>query len=417
MSVSDGLAYAMLLSMPMVDVFAPSPLLIPPMAIGLVLTAWLIRCNELSIDRPFAVLLILIAVSFVPWIGSAEYISFKTAFHAAAIIGSATVYYLAMRTALVNLVRMGAALRIVRTVYVALLAVSLFILVEFVGRNTGAWDVGKFVPHAARTEMEALILGIIWRPRGFASEPGVMALYYDFALFFVLPMLALGWKYRLGYVFVILPAYLSLFSTASIVVVSISAGALMAWNFRSRFIGSTMRLAAIVGIFIVVLVAWQDKVTNIAEILIVDKISSLVAGTGSDISGDERRSHIEQVVAVATDYPLGIGFGVTPGLEEVGVKFRGLKIGEGQISLFATFLLAGGVVALLLLAGLIGVSLYQALKIPLYGPYIAAGGLAISLHHLTVTEFWLPFFWFFLACVSAYRHARTTENVAPRLTA
>jgi hypothetical protein len=414
--VSDFLAYAMLLSMPMVNVFAPSPWLIPPMTIGLALTAWLFHCKEILIDRRFAVLLVLIAVCFVPWLGSAEYISYKTAFHAAAIIGSATVYYLAMRTALINLVRKGAALGIVRAVYIALFAVSLFILVEFVGSNTGAWDVGQFIPYATVPELEAQILGFILRSRGFASEPGVMALYYDFVLFFVLPMLKLGWRYRIGYVFVIVPAYLCLFSTSSLVGVAISATALLVWRFRSHFVSSTLRVAALVGVVMVMLVAWQDEVADVAETLIVSKISSLVAGSGEDSSGNLRRSRFEQVAEVATDYPTGIGFGVTPGLRDAGVKFRGLSLEEGQISLFATFLLSGGVFALLLLTSVVGVSIYQALKIPLFGPYIAAGGLAISLHHLTVTEFWLPFFWFFLACVSAYHHACATGNVAQRLT-
>src|SRR5688572_33436977 len=82
LSVADFLTYAMLLAMPMVNVFAPSPWLIPPMTIGLALTAWLLHCNALSIDRRYAVILILIALSFIPWVGSAEYISFKTVFHA-----------------------------------------------------------------------------------------------------------------------------------------------------------------------------------------------------------------------------------------------------------------------------------------------------------------------------------------------
>ncbi len=314
LSVSECLTYAMLLSMPMVNVFAPSPLLIPPMAIGLVLTAWLFHCKELLIDRRYAVMLILIAVCFVPWLGSAEYISLKTAFHAAAIVGSATVYYLAMRTGLVNLVRKGAALSIVRAVYVALLAVSLFILVEFVGSNTGAWDVGQFVPYATVPDFGAQVFGFILRARGFASEPGVMALYYDFALFFVLPMLKQGWRYRIGYVFVIVPAYLCLFSTASLVVVATSATALLVWHFRSRFVGSTMRLAAIFSIVIVMVVAWGEEVTDIAETLIVSRISTLVTGSGEDTSGSVRRSHIDQVVTAVADYPTGIGFGVTPGL-------------------------------------------------------------------------------------------------------
>jgi hypothetical protein len=416
MSVADCLAYAMILCMPMVDVFAPSPWLIPPMTIGLALTAWLYHCNELRIEPRYVVLLVLIAVCFVPWVGSAEYISTKTAFHAVGIIVSATVYYLAMRTALINLVRKGSALAIVKVVYIALFAVSLFIIVEFTGLNTGAWDVGQFIPYVSVPDFKSQIFGFILRARGFASEPGVMALYYDFALFFVLPMLRLGWRYRIGYGLVIIPAYLCLFSTASLVVVTVSATALLAWRFGSRFVGSTLRIATVIGIVAIMLVAWREEVTDIAEILIVSRVSTLVTGSGEDSSGNERRSRFEQVAEVASDYPTGIGFGITAGLGEAGVKFRGVSLEEGQISLFATFLLSGGVFALLLLTSVVGISLYQALRIPLFGPYVAAGGLAISLHHLSVTEFWLPFFWFFLASASAYRRA-LAKPLRPRLTA
>jgi hypothetical protein len=208
-----------------------------------------------------------------------------------------------------------------------------------------------------------------------------------------------------------------LFSTASLVVVVISAAALLVWRFKSRFLGTTMRLAAVAGIVIVMLIAWREEVTDVAEILIFSRVSTLVTGSGGDSSGNVRRSHLEEVVDVATDYPAGIGFGVTPGLRDAGVKFRGLSLEEGQISLFATFLLSGGVFALLLFTAVVVVSLYQALKIPVFGPYIAAGGLAISLHHMSVTEFWLPFFWFFLACVSAYRQVGATETVTRRITA
>ncbi len=406
LAVSTFLTYAMLLSMPMVDVFAPSVWLIPPMTIGLALTAWLIRCNELHIDRLYVVLLLLIAVCFVPWLATAEYISFKTAFHAGAIIASATVYYLGMRTALTKLIREGAAFAILRAVYFALLFCSLYILVEFAASNLAGYDIAQFVPHITVPDLEAQVFGLLLRARGFAAEPGVMALYYDFALFFVLPILRLGWRYRIGYACIIVPSYLTLFSTASLVGVVTAAVVLLVWRFGSRFIGSTFRVAAVAGIAMAVLFTWRDEVIEFTDLLIVSRVSALVTGSGEDSSSSVRRSHLDQVAQVVGDYPAGIGFGVAPGLADAGVNFRGMAVDEGQISLFAMILLSGGVVALLLLTGVVGFSIFQSLKIPHFGPYIAAGGLAISLHQLSITEFWLPFFWFFLACASAFRYYR-----------
>lgn len=404
--------YLMLAVLPMVNVLAPAAWFIPPMTIGLALTAWLAYRRELQADLHYACLMLLCAVCFIPWIQSSEYISYKTIFHAFAVVASITVYYLGVRTALIRLVRAGAAMTVIQIIYVSLLLLSLFILFEFVGSNTGAWDVAQFVPYVDVLGYEAAVFGFVLRSRGFASEPGVMALYYDFVLFFVLPVLSKGWRWRFGYIFIIIPAYLCLFSTASLVCVGLVAAGLLMWRFKSHFLGSSLRLLGIAAVAAIALVAAREQVGEIADTLLVSRLEALVSDSDEDASASDRRQRLEQVLAVTAEHPLGIGFGIAAGLENSGLSYRGFPLAEGQISLYATFLLSGGVLALLMLIGIVGVSLLKAWRIPRFGPYIAAGGAAISLHHLSITEFWLPFFWFFMACASAYRYAPVTASYA-----
>lgn len=401
--LSHALAYALLAAIPLVNVLAPAVWVIPPMTIGLMLAIWYAYRGLLAFDGTYFGLLILCVVSFLPWAFSAEYVSLKTALHAAGLVASITIYYATTRVALIQLLRSGGALNIIRVVYASLVAVSVFILIEFVGSNTGAWNVSDLVPYIDIVEYEAAVFGVVLRPRGFASEPGVMALFYDFALFFVIPLLSKRRSYRALYLAIVLPAYALLFSTASLVCVAIAAAILQIWRLRRYFYSVGRMFLAVLAIAGAIALYAGEQAAEVIDTLIVTRVDSLLSGSGVDYSASDRRQRIEQVADVASAYPLGIGFGIAPGLESTGVGYRGYQLAEGQISLFATFLLAGGIPALLLLTGIVVFTIFRAWNISEFGPYIAAGGLAVTLHHLFVTEFWLPFFWLFLACTNSYR--------------
>jgi len=95
-----------------------------------------------------------------------------------------------------------------------------------------------------------------------------------------------------------------------------------------------------------------------------------------------------------------------------------MALSTGQISLIGTFAVAGGIPAILLLVGIIAYALSCALRVPRYGIAIAAGGFAISVHEVFVTEYWLPFFWYFLAVAMAFAaspHYLERTSLAPPL--
>jgi hypothetical protein len=394
---------AVLLAVPLVNVFGPIAWLPPPMVLGLTLLFVLSIQGMLTFDTLSRGLLILCCICFLPWIYSAEFISTKTILHALAILVSVLVYYVALRSGLIRLIESQGSNRVLQILYVSLALTSGFILVEFIGANTGAWDVGALVQYIDVKDYAALVFGVIYRPRGFASEPGVMALLYDFALFAVLPFALSTWRRRLGYLMIIVPAYLLLFSTASLMGAGLGVLFLTAWNFLHRFISTSRRLVYVAVLAFLLVAGAGSQVREVSDALILTRVGALVTGSGDDYSAQDRRGRIEQAIKVVDAYPLGIGFGIAAGLDQVGGTYRGFEISSGQISLFATFLLSGGILGATLALGIMAWALVRTISIPGYGPTLAAGGIAVTAHHFVVTEFWLPFLWVFLAISSAMK--------------
>lgn len=389
-----------ILVMPIVNVAGPSVWFTLPAltAGGLFALLWWNRL--LVFDRLFLALLTLALWCFLPWFFSAEYISPKTLLHAVAVISTITIYYAAVRCGLQSLIAQGRTMSIITVAYLALFGVSVFILFELIVTNVLGIDLNHIIPYIEVPEFTASALGFYKRPRGLASEPGVMALFYDFMLFFVLPRLRTR-RYLLGYVFVIVPAYLVLVSTASIVSVLFIATLIAAFRFLSRvWTGARILIfAAIAGCGAAAV--WGEQLAETLDLAIVTRVAAF-AGAGEDSSADARRGQYAEVAQVVSRYPWGIGFGITPGLSDVGGSYRGIELSPGQISLFGMFLVAGGLVGGLGFTAIVGFALWRAMRAGEMSIPIAGGGIALTLHHLVVTEYWLPFFWFFFATASAF---------------
>lgn len=392
---------AVLVLLPCVNVGGPVVWLTPPVFAATALFAWLSSRRLMRFDGLYCVLLVLVGWCFLPWLTSAEYVSGKALMHGVAILVAITLYYAVCRVGLIELVRAGKRRLIFKTCYLSLLAVSLFVLTEFVSSNLFGLDFHKFVPYIEVPEFEARIFGVLQRPRGLASEPGVMGLYYDFMLFFVLPFVGTGWQWRFGYVVIILPAYLLLFSAASLVSCAVAVMLLMLLRLKGHFFVTATRIVIWGALLGTISVLAVDTIGQAFNDIVVSRLG-VFAGGGDDTSAIARSEMFGQIAAVVSRHPLGIGFGTTAGLASVGNSYEGMTLAPGQISLFGMFFIAGGIPAGLAALLVASWAVIRALKITDYGPYLASGGLAISLHQLFVTEFWLPFFWFFLATVTAF---------------
>jgi hypothetical protein len=384
LTVTDFLVLALLALAPLVNVLSPSTLMPPPMIIALLLCLWLTITRNFRLDGTYLAFIILCLVSFLPWIFSGDFISTKTLLHSVGLIMSITVYYAATRCALSQLLSRRGAEDVLRVFYFSLLFTSAFIIIEFLGINGRIPDVTPFVPYTQVRQFDALVFRIVHRPRGFATEPGVMALYYDLALFVVLPLLSHGWRWRLGYYFIILPAYLILFSTASITSTGIALVLLTMWNFRRRFWTTSGKIGAFFCVIALALILGGLPLRKMVGDQVILRVATLVMGSGADSSANERRSRLKEVQNVIYSYPLGIGFGIAAGMPDKGGKYRGIELSSGQVSLLGTFLVGGGIPAGILAGVIVVVTLIRALHIPRFGPYIAAGGLAITIHQLLV---------------------------------
>jgi hypothetical protein len=397
--------------LPCVNVGGPVVLLAPPVLASAALFAWLCVRRLMRFDGLYGMLLVLVAWCLIPWVTNAQYVSGKALVHGVSILIAITLYYATCRIGLIELLKADRQRLIFKTCYLSLLMVSIFILTEFISMNLLGVDFHNFIPYIEVPDFEARIFGVLQRPRGLASEPGVMALYYDFMLFFVLPFVRTGWRWRLGYACVILPGYLVLFSGASLVSCAIAVVLLLLLRLQGHFFATTTRIV-VWGILLgVVTFVTLDTVGKAFNDVVVSRLG-VFAGGGEDSSTMTRNELYTQIASVVEKHPLGIGFGTTAGLASVGDTFEGIPLAPGQISLFGMFFVAGGIPAGVFALLLAIWTIVRAVKVANYGPYLACGGLAISLHQLFVTEFWLPFFWFFLAATTAFESVRNRVSPA-----
>jgi hypothetical protein len=402
---------AVLAVLPCVNVGGPVIFLTPPIFAASALFVWLAHRGLMRFDGLYVALFLLVIWCLLPWLTTAEYISSKAIVHSVAILVAITLYYATCRVGLLELLRAGRAELIIKICYLALLGVSVFILVEFIGSNLFGLDFRQFIPYVEATDFEAMVLGILKRPRGLASEPGVMALYYDFMLFFVLPLMSKGWKWRCGYFLVVLPAYLMLFSAASLVCCSMALVFFALLRINRHFFATTRWMMVWAILLGAVSIAAIDVVGEAINSVVLSK-ADIVNGGGDSASAATRSEMYGQIAEVVAKHPFGIGFGITAGLDSVGDKFEGIDLYSGQISLFGMFFIAGGIPAGVFSFLVAGWAIVRAAQVPGYGPYLAAGALALSAHQLFVTEFWLPFFWFPLAVIAAFFEVRHQRWVA-----
>ncbi len=393
------LVMVFVLAMPLVNVLGPTVMLTPPSMAGAALIGWLALTGRFRLDSMYIVLLGICVICFVPWIWSAAYLSRATAVHAASILAAITIYYGGVRCGLEVVMRCYGPRPVLVVLYASLFGTSAFILFEVFATNWMGVDLNAWIPYVEVADFRAQVLGTYMRPRGLATEPGVMALFYDFSMFFVLPLLRQR-GYRLGYFIVVLPGYLLLMSAASLLICGAVAAALVARGLWRRFCSTGLRLALVAGVIAAVAIRFWDALTVAGAEIIGGRLAAFVGGAAG-ASGTERVQRYQELAEVLTMRPFGIGFGVTPGLQDVGGLYEGIALAPGQISLFGAFAAAGGPLAALALAAALVWAYWRVARVPVFGVPIAAGGVAVSLHHVFVTEYWLPFFWFALAAAVA----------------
>jgi O-antigen ligase/polysaccharide polymerase Wzy-like membrane protein len=308
--------------------------------------------------------------------------------HLLSYFGVIVVYYFGVKVLL--LTAGSSANRIFGTAAISYLLVVLFSYFEFTGKTYLDIDVDAYIPRVFDDEYNPTQGGLLIRPRGFASESGNFALYLEI----MMPILA-GHYWSTGRTFraslVVAIGTIALILTLSAAAFVALPLALVVALFLRRLIcqakGQATRIPALILLALVpTLVAVIAAQYLDTEVLhgIYDKMTFVEEGSARDRLG----RWIEALDRISDNPLLGAGAGGF--LEEGALRF-------GVINWWLQILLESGVLGFLLLSAFLAHAFIIAVRVH-QNPGFAIAILAASLHYVVISDYWLPWLWFAIAC-------------------
>lgn len=403
------------LCLPATDVLAPSPWLPLPMLCALALGALLLfQPRVLRVQREDLLLGMVVVSCVLPYLWSSRYIGPKTLSHMAAFLTAIGLYYVVVRSWLNHLGRTQDDFQgVFAAVAVALFVVSSYVYAEFVLVNLMGWSADGPLPHLTRPEYLATVLqqtgAGISRARGFAAESGTMALFFELAIFLAYPAIKrLSKGLAATYFAYCLGAFALLFSVGGMASLA-AAATIYAILGGPR---STLRTAGVfAALGLLVVVSFPEQSMLFFEQTVLTKLS-LLSGTAHAGSSSTRAGIYGGTMALVAEFPLGVGLGIAPSVAEYGGVLHGHVISAGQVSLYGFLAVSGGLVALLAFLAMQAHVLRLAWTLKEHSAPMFMAGTSLYIHHLVVTEYWLPNLWFYFALVMALASAERARNIA-----
>ena len=297
-----------------------------------------------------------------------------------------------------------------RAATVGLLLASLAVTTEFVTANIYGFYLADVIPYSADQMSSPYVLGLLARPRGLAAEPGFTAM--------VMECLApLAWLYlrsrRLLFgvcAILIFPGFLLCFSAASWVCMSVALVIVLA--FRGS-IGRWGLWAAAILVVLAILVATVPDVQWVYDQIIGRKLDDLAGTSDTELdTAAGRATTYRAALAIALNYPFGIGWGMIAQLFDTGRHLPDVPAlqSRGMLSLYLEVLVSGG------LAGVVVLVVYLGKKIAKIArrrdpdaTAVLFALITISLHHAAVLEFWYPMLWFLIALSGYLSDAKSVD--------
>jgi hypothetical protein len=389
------LLLAFIVMMPFVDVFSFSPWTPIPLLICFVLLCYG-KKNFPKIHFQLSDGLFLLSILFMllPLLFEISLINGKTVRHILGFSLPFIFYYLVVKEALLDTIVSEVSYRLLfKTMSISLLIVSVFIIFEFVLDNIFSFNIDALIKHSGDKEYVAETAGRVLRARGFAAESGVTALFYEVLFFPSIIYVKHKTKlFRIIYFTLIGSAFAMLFSSAGFVVMSLSLGYLFLARFKFSLFG--------LSIITIVSVLLFNYLFEFAQLFynetFLDKLS-LLTGNVSAGSSFERATIFMNLYELIKEYPFGIGMGMPQGLSEAGATYNGYAVSSGYISLYGVILAYGGLLSLGFFVSAMLFKLRSVIKISENYFLFVASAIAVYLHFGFVAEYWLPFFWFFIA--------------------
>jgi hypothetical protein len=397
--------YLYVLSLPFVDVLSFHPWAPLPLMIGfLVLLRGLLHYKVLSVERDDTTLFAIVVLGAIPYIWSYDYLGPKAMNHLIALGTVIVLFYWVPRQWMrVELAAKGGWEAMARLLATGLFITSVYIIMEFIATNAFRVSHDGLLPHTDVVyKFDASILGY-QRPRGFASEPGLMALFYELSVFIVWNLFrAKALLVRLGYWAVVLAGFTLLSSTAAVVSIAIAAVVYVAWYGlkRPREVLGGLAVAVALAIGLCWLTADQmgDFIGNTALV----KVDDMLFGSRTvGLDRTSRHSQYKVVFDLAARYPAGVGYGVTSQTFAEGRTYEGIEVFPGQVSLIGYFLVSAGYLGAFLFIVFLARRLIMANRCGHLQSALVPTGIALFTHHMFVAEQYLPFLWFYLALVDA----------------
>lgn len=278
------------------------------------------------------------------------------------------------------------------------------VILEFITASWFGKFISDFIPFAhSDLNVSYLVNEHFRRPRGFTKEPGFTAVAFEC----LWPLTWIGrpkaswtpawWGLQLIY----LVAFLLLASAAGMGCLAVSG--FLVWIFKSRNFKALLKVGLPIAAALA-LIAATPAGGDILWTVVGRKLHLFGVGEIEELTDKltavERLARYEAGIRILASYPLGVGWG---GVSEAfgqrisltgGLFFEG----TGLINLFLDFAVASGVIGLICFLMFVGRKWSAVLSNgrPL-SLWVSIALISVSLHHVFITEFHMPFLWFLLA--------------------
>lgn len=290
------------------------------------------------------------------------------------------------------------------------------IILEFALANTAGRYLSDFIPFSISTFPDANVLGDeLKRPRGFSAEAGFTSIAFEC----LLPLSYYTVRKRrlrlIAFGALVLPAYLLLFSAASISFFALTMLVYVQINHGTK---RAVLTALGIGMPIAFVALTSDEVSFVLYEVIARKFLEFSASEGGPTADTFSRPEAYSLgLAILMERPFGMGWGTLSQQAANGLPLFGTELkGTGLISLPLEVGAA---------AGLIGLGLYLAIvfrklkRLSVIGTLpsrlVFVSLLWVSLHHMVVLEFWFPMLWLSMALADIVcRENRLRSTATPQ---
>lgn len=281
---------------------------------------------------------------------------------------------------------------------VGCVALSVAILLEFVLANVTGLYLSDFFYFSIDEFPPANVLGDTFlRPRGFAAEAGFTSIAFECLIPLSIVWVARGRMRRVLFTLIVLPAYLLLFSAASISCLVVTWVVYMMLDKGLWY--ALSRAAVVLGLIVVAFLLSADFSFLVNEIFIRKYLELLPGSLGASADTFSRAEAYSLALDIMRERPFGIGWGGVSQQYAAGQALVGVDLkGSGLIS-FPLEVAAS--------AGLIGLCLYCVVVYRKLCRLARLSGRAVrltfismlwvSLHHVFLLELWFPMIWFCMA--------------------